>query len=79
MDEGNFPWAEFGRRAITLQIRIEGWSNLVPVYPGGFGFKYNSLKRGDWSALHELVVDGKLRVVNWSEGVFEFTYIEAPH
>jgi len=79
MDEGNFPWAEFGRCAITFQICLEGWSNLVPVYPGGIGFKYNSLKRADWLALHQLVVEGKLRVVHWSESVFKFIYIEAPY
>jgi NADPH-dependent 2,4-dienoyl-CoA reductase/sulfur reductase-like enzyme len=69
MDEGNFPWAEFYKRAIVLQIRIVGWSNNVAICPGGLGFQYNSLKRSDWLALYELATEGQLRVVKWSEGI----------
>ena len=72
MDEANFPWAEFYRRAITFQIRIEGWSDQMAICPGGFGFQYNSLKHIDWLALYELATSGHLRVVKWSEGSFTY-------
>lgn len=72
MDEANFPWAEFYRRAITYEIRIEGWSDWVTFCPGGLGFRYTDLKRSDWLALYDLAKAGSLRVVRWTDGVFLF-------
>jgi hypothetical protein len=69
MDEANFPWSEFYRRAVGLQIRIVGWSNQVAICPGGLGFQYNNLKRVDWEALYELAIAGRLRVDKWSDGM----------
>jgi hypothetical protein len=72
MDEANFPWAEFHRRAINYQIRIEGWSDWVAICPGGVGFQYTELKRKDWAALYDLAIAGQLRVVSWSHGTCSF-------
>ena len=67
MEEGNFPWADWDKCAITLKICLVGWSAAVPACPGSIGFKYNKLKRGDWAVLNKLT-DGRLRVEPWSEG-----------
>lgn len=70
MDKANFPWADFYKRSINHEIRIEGWSDRVAICPGGLGFLYNSLKRSDWEALYDLAKAGRLRVVKWSDGTF---------
>jgi hypothetical protein len=75
MDEANFPWAEFHRRAVAYQIRIEGWSDQVAICPGSLGFQYNNLKRNDWAALYDLAVAGRLRVEKWSAGGFHFILV----
>jgi hypothetical protein len=72
LEEGNFPWADWDKRAITLKICLVGWSAAVPACPGSTGFKYNKLKRGDWAVLNKLT-DGRLRVEPWSEGKLSFS------
>jgi hypothetical protein len=70
MDEANFPWAEFHRRAVSYQIRIVGWADRVAICPGSLGFQYSSLKTNDWAALHDLALAGRLQVEKWSDGGF---------
>ncbi len=70
MDEANFPWAEFYRRAVSHEIRIEGWSDRVAACPGGLAFQYSRLKTSDWVALYDLAKTGHLRVVKWSDSEF---------
>lgn len=70
MDDANFPWADFDKKAILLQIRLRGWSTLVSMYPGSVGFRYTLLKRVDWLSLHELSEGGFLTIEPWSEGKF---------
>ena len=72
MEEGNFPWADWDKRAISLKICLVGWSAAVPACPGSIGFKYNKLKRGDWAVLNKLT-DGRLRVEPWSEGKLQIS------
>ena len=74
MDEAYFPWKEFYKRAVDFEIRIEGWSNRVAMCPGGVGFRYNSLRLNDWAALYELAIAGRLRIVSWTEGTFNYYY-----
>jgi len=72
MDEANFPWAEFLKRAITYTIRIIGWPEHVSSCPGSLGFRYNALKKDDWELIWQLINEGVLQVVPWTDGMFFF-------
>ena len=72
MDEANFPWAEFLKWAITYTIRIIGWPEHVSSCPGSLGFRYNALKKDDWELIWQLINEGVLQVVPWTDGMFFF-------
>ena len=75
INEGNFPWQEWHKRALAHELCLDGWSNKVSMCPGALGFQYNNLKRDHWVELHTLIMAGHLCVIKWSDGVsFLLTY-----
>lgn len=70
MDDANFPWREWHKRALAHELCLDGWADKVSMCPGAPGFQYNDLKRDHWVELHTLIMAGRLRVIKWSDGGF---------
>jgi hypothetical protein len=70
MDDANFPWRDWHKRAIAHQLCLDGWSDKVSMCPGAPGFHYNDLKRDHWVDLYTLIMAGSFHVVKWSDDVF---------